>query len=409
MASSLSIRHIRCLSTTITTTTTTSFSTISVSKAKSKLRSEHDPDKALEIYSSVSTHYTSPLSSRYTQDLTIKRLAKSKRFTDIESLLESHKKDPKITQEPFLSTLIRSYGLAGMLDHAIKTFDQMDELKTPRSATSFNALLSACNLSKEFGKVPKLFDEIPKKYGFLPDKVSYGILVKSYCESGKVESAMEILKEMEEKKIEVTNVTFTTVLDALYKKDMVDEAEKLWNEMVKRGCELDVAAYNVRIMYAHGSGPENVQALIDEMVAVGIKPDTIGYNYLMTSYCKSGKIDEAKKVYEDLENMGLHANAATYRTLVYYLCRNEDYERAYKVFKKSVEFHKIPDFGTLKFLVEGLVKKGNRKDAKGLIRTVKKKFPPSFLNAWKKVEVELGLVSESVSSDPVDVVQEATG
>ncbi|KAK6922739.1 Pentatricopeptide repeat [Dillenia turbinata] len=182
---------------------------------------------------------------------------------------------------------------------------------------------------------------------------------------------MKILKEMEDKKIEVTDVTFTTVLDALYKKDMDDEAEKLWNEMVKR--------------------------------------DAISYNFLMTSYCKSGKIDEAKKVYESLEGMGLHANAATYRILVYYLCRNEDYEGAHKVFKKSVEFQKIPDFGTLKLLVEGLVMQGNRKNAKGLIRTVKKKFPPSFLNAWKKVKVELGLVSESVSSDPVDVVQEATG
>ena len=87
---SAAIRHVRKLS------TTASSSAISISRAKSRLRSEYDPDKALEIYSSVSKDYASPVSSRYAQDLTVRRLLKSHRFSDIENLLESHKNDPKI-------------------------------------------------------------------------------------------------------------------------------------------------------------------------------------------------------------------------------------------------------------------------------------------------------------------------
>ncbi|PPE02178.1 hypothetical protein GOBAR_DD00776 [Gossypium barbadense] len=363
-------------------------------QAKSKLRTEYDPDKALEIYSSVSKHYSSPSSSRYAQDLTVRRLAKSRRFSDIESLIESHKTDPKISQEPFLSTLIRSYGIAGMLDHAIKTFHQMDQFGTPRSTISFNALLSACNQSRQFDRVPQLFDEIPKKYiGLSPDKVSYGILVKSYCEAGHPEKGLEVLREMERKSVEVTAVTSTTILNALYKKGKTEEAEKLWFEMMKTGCELDVASYNVRISNFQGGEPEKVKELIDDMSTLGLKPDTISYNYLMTCYCKRGMLDEAKKVYEGLEGNGCNPNAATFRTLVFYLCLNGLYEQGYKVFKESVRLHKIPDFNTLKHLVEGLVMKKKIKDAKGLIRTVKKTFPPNFLKAWKKLEEELGLVS----------------
>jgi hypothetical protein len=33
------------------------------------------------------------------------------------------------------------------------------------------------------------------------------------------------------------------------------------------------------------------------------------------------------------------------------------------------------------------------KEAKGLIRTIKKKFPPNVVNAWRKVEEGLGLAS----------------
>ncbi|EOX91145.1 hypothetical protein SCA6_012852 [Theobroma cacao] len=411
MSSSIPLRHLRHLSTTTTTAATASSSiSISISQAKNKLRTEYDPDKALEIYSSVSKHYSSPSSSRYAQDLTVRRLAKSRRFSDIESLIESHKTDPKITQEPFLSTLIRSYGIAGMLDHAIKTFDQMDQFGTPRSTISFNSLLSAGNHSRQFDKVPQLFEEIPKKYGSVsPDKVSYGILIKSYCEAGHPDKGIEVLREMERKSVEVTAVTFTTILNALYKKGKTEEAEKLWSDMMKNGCELDVASYNVRIMNLQGGDPEKVKELIDEMSTMGLKPDTISYNYLMTCYCKNGMLDEAKKVYEGLEGNGCNPNAATFRTLVFYLCLNGLHEQGYKVFKESVRLHKIPDFNTLKHLVEGLVKNKKIKEAKGLIRTVKKKFPPNFLNAWKKLEEELGLVSGNAGGGEAQEAKEATG
>ncbi|KAH7566433.1 hypothetical protein JRO89_XS08G0160000 [Xanthoceras sorbifolium] len=391
---SSSLRHFRRFSTTASATATaTATSSISISQAKSKLRSEYDPDKALEIYSSLSKNYSSPVSSRYAQDLTVRRLAKSRRFDDIETLIESHKKDPKITQEPFLSTLIRSYGQAGMFDHAIRTFDQMDELGTPRSVISFNSLLSACIHSKLFDKVPLLFDEIPRKYDFCADKVSYGLLVKSYCETGSLDKALELLNEMENKGVEVTAVTFTTVFNSLYKHGKTEEAETLWSEMVKKGFELDVAAYNVRIMNAQGGKPEKLKELIDEMSSVGLKPDTITYNFLMTCYCKNEMMEEANRVYKGLEGNGCNPNAATFRTLIYYLCKSGDYEKGYKLFKESVRMHKIPDFMTMKLLVEGLVKKKKMKEAKGLIRTMKKKFPPNLLRGWKKVEEELGLVS----------------
>ncbi|KAK1357554.1 Pentatricopeptide repeat-containing protein, mitochondrial [Heracleum sosnowskyi] len=409
MSSFLALRRVRYFSSattaaaaTINSTTSTDAaeSAITISKAKSKLRTEYDPDKALEIYATVSEHYTSPLSSRYAQDLTVKRLAKARRYKDIEKLIESHKNDPKVKQEPYLTTLIRSYGLAGMFNHALNTYNQMDELGTPRTAVSFNGLLSACNYSKLFGKVPQLFVEMSEKYNLRPNQFSYGILIKSYCEIGSPELGIEKMREMEEKGIEVTAVVFTTILHSLYKRGKVEEAEKIWDEMVRKGCELDVGVYNVRIMHVHNDKPESVKKLITEMTDAGIKPDTISYNYLMNCYCMNDMMAEAKKVYEGLEGNCCRPNAATFRTFIAHLCNKEMFEYGYKVFKKSVEVNKIPDFGTLKPLVEGLVKKLNKKDAKGLIRTLRKKFPQKILKAWDQVEVELGLISiESARND----------
>lgn len=278
-----------------------------------------------------------------------------------------------------------------MFDQALKTYLQMDDLGTPRSAVSFNVLLSACVNSKFYDRVPQLFDEMPKKHGFLPDKVSYGVLIRSYCEMGKPELAMEKLKEMEEKGVEITAVTFTTILNSLYKGGRCDEAEKVWNEMAKRGCGPDVGAYNVKIMNFQGGDPEGVKVLIEEMSNVGLKPDTISYNYLMSCYCRNGMMDEAEKVYEDLETKGCNPNASTFRTLIFYLCKNEQFETGYKVFRESVRANKIPDVNTLKYLVHGLAKSSKVKEAKEMIRTMKKKFPANVVKVWTKIEEELGL------------------
>ncbi|KAK4416539.1 Pentatricopeptide repeat-containing protein, mitochondrial [Sesamum alatum] len=337
---------------------------------------------------------TSPASTRYAQESAVRRLAKSHRFADIKTFLESHKSQPQITHEPFLSSLIRSYGVAGMFENALNTYNQMTDLGTPRSALSFNALLSACVNSKVFDRVPLYFDEFPAKFGFQPDKFSYGILLKAYCEMGSPETAMQRLSEMEEKGIEIGVISFTTILHALYKEGRIDDAEKFWDEMVtKEKCTPDVGSYNVKLWHVHHSGkPEAVKALMEEMENAGIQPDTISYNYLITCYCLNGMMDEAKKVYDDLSKAkGLNPNAATFRTLIFHLCKKGRFVTAYKVFKKSVKVHKIPDFNTLKYLLEGLAKGGHMDEAKAMIRTTNKKFPPELLKAWGKLAEDLGL------------------
>lgn len=407
--SRLYLHFLRRFSTAVTdSTTTTTASAITVSKAKSKLRKVHDPDKALAIYNSVSNNNassssSSPLSSRYAMELTVRRLAKSHRFSDVEALIESRKKDPLIKTESFLSTLIRSYGRASMFDHALKTFEEMEQLGTPRSVVSFNALLAACLHSDNFEKVPHLFDEIPQRYPnvITPDEVSYGMLIKSYCDSGSVDKALETMRVMEEKGVEVNIIALTTILGSLYKSGRTDAAESLWSEMVSKGCEFDNTVYNVRLMNAAKESAERVEELMEEMRSVGLRPDTVSYNYLMTAYCVKGMMGEAKKVYEGLdekEEGRCAANAATFRTLVFHLCINGLYEEGLVVFKKSALVHKIPDFKTCKHLTEGLVRNNRMEDARGVARVVKKKYPPRLVAEWKKLEESLGLYTKKAGS-----------
>ncbi|WOL06004.1 hypothetical protein Cni_G14736 [Canna indica] len=389
----------RRLSTTATPSSTRTG--ISASVAKSRLRREFDPDRAVSILSSVAADSTNLTSSRYALDLTVRRLARARRFSDIEALVESRKSSAPLA-EPYLATLILCYGGAGMLDHALRTFDEVPSLTSaPHSPISFNALLSACIRAKKPRRVPSLFSELAEKHSITPDSTSYGILVKSLCLAGKTGKGLETLKEMVEvKHLEPTTVIYTTLLDSLYKEGKPEEAEELWKEMVEKGCVPDLTAYNVRVMHRALTGkPAEVLQLITEMEGAGIKPDKITYAFLITCHCNAGQYDDAKEVYRGLRNKGCSPNATMLRTFLTSLCENGDIDMGMEVFKDSVKLNKVPDFRTMKLLVEGLVKEGKVQEAKAVVDRVKNLFPENHVGGWKKVEEKLGLSADVEVSD----------
>lgn len=336
---------------------------------------------------------SSPSSSLRTFDLAVKRLVESRQFSDIEPLVESYKKiAPAAAGDRLLASIISACGRARMIDHAIQTFEQFEYCAgAPRSELAFNAVLSACTMCRAFDKVPILFSNLARKYDVVPNEVSYGILIKSYCESGSPDSALQALDEMKVRNLDANLVIYTTILDGFYKKGMVEEAERVWSVMVDVGDGPDVAAYNVRIMHAHGGQPGEVLRLINEMLFVGLKPDVTSYNYLMTCFCKHGMMEEAAKVYGGMQGDVCWANGSTFRVFVFYLCRSGDFGMALEVFKMSVKRNRMPSFQTVKPLVVGLVLRKKMREAKEVIELAKKQKSQEYrLSAWRRLEGELG-------------------
>ncbi|KAG6524425.1 pentatricopeptide repeat-containing protein At4g36680, mitochondrial-like [Zingiber officinale] len=371
---------------------------ISAAVAKFRLQKEFDPDRAVSILSAIDAKSSSVTTSRYALELAVRRLARTRRFSDVEALIESRKSEATSLTEPYVASLILSYGTTGMLDHAMRTFDEVPTLTSaPRSVLSFNALLSAFIRAKKPFRVINLFSELLEEHSITPDCFSYGILIKSLCLTGKVTKALETLQEMVEvKQLEPTLIIYTTLIDSLYKTGKQEEAEEMWKKMIEKGCVPDHAAYNVRVMHRALNGkPEEVLELIKEMEAAGLGPDRITYTYLITCHFNAGQHEDAIQVYRGLRKKGPRPNAKMFKILLTHLCEHEDFDTGFAVFKDSLRFNKVPDFETVKLLVSGLVKVDKVQAAKEVIDKVKKRFPENLVQGWKKVEQELGLNEEA--------------
>lgn len=301
------------------------------------------------------------------------------------------------SREAYLSSIITSYASTGMLDNAVRTLDELPGLGSPRTVASLNALLSACNHSKSLSpRVPGLFSNLSLSHSLSPDKVSYGILIKSLCLARDSSKALLVLKQMEDKRIEITAISYTTIMDSLYKEGKVEEAERLWKEMRAKKVRSDAAAYNVRAMHRAVNGkPDDVLGLIEEMKAEGAEPDTFTYNYLMICYCKNGRADDAKRVYKELGEKGCQPNAATYKNLLYELCKNKDFDGGVEIFDDCVKQRRVPDLGSVMMLVKGLMKSSKVRAAKRVVIGLRKKFPEDFAGNWKKLENVVGFSKDA--------------
>ncbi|KAG0476000.1 hypothetical protein HPP92_012841 [Vanilla planifolia] len=264
----------------------------------------------------------------------------SRRFDDIESLLEARKTDlpyEASAREAYLSPSLPPMRLPACLITPSARWTS-----SPPRLPSYCYLTQRPRLRLQPLKAPSsvafltCFPTLPPP-PLSPDKISYGILIKSLCLARDASKALPLFREMEEKKIEITKVSYTTILDSLYKEGKPEEAERIWREMCSKGVAPDVVAYNVKCMYWSKSGKsEDVLRLMEEMKDAGLDPDTITYNYLMSCYCKYGRFEDAKRVYRELGEKCCEPNSATFKNLLYALCKNDDFEGGLEVFNDSV-------------------------------------------------------------------------
>lgn len=363
----------------------------SIGKSRAALtliKTEKNPERILEICRAASITPVTHI-DRLTFSLAISKLSKFNHFEGIRQFLEELKTRPNLRNERYVSHAIVLYGQADMLDHAIRSFKEMDDLGIRRSAKSLNALLFAGILAKNYKEVSRIYLEFPKIYEIEPNLDTYNTVIKAFCESGSSSSVYSVLAEMDRKSVRPNATTFTTWIAGFYKEEKFEDVGKVLDLMKKHGIKPGLSTYNTRIQsLCKLKRSLEAKALLDGMISLGRKPNSVTYSQLIHGLCRDGHFEEAKKLFDDMKKKGIEPDSNCYFTLVYFLCQCEDFETALLVAKESMGNDRVPRFSSMKNLVNGLVSISKVDEAKDLIKQVKEKFTKNN-DQW--IEVEAGL------------------
>lgn len=234
---------------------------------------------------------------------------------------------------------------------------------------SFNALLAACVNSKKFDKIGEFLSDLPEKLSIEPDRVSYNIVIKAFCEMGLLESALLVIDEMEKNGLEPDSITFNTVLEAFYKNKRFDEADKLWGLMESKNVVPTVRSYNpkLRRLTADNRMSEAIE-LIEEMKSKGLKPDVYSFNGLIRGFVDDGNLEEAKKWYKQIGESESEPTRVTFRMLIPLACAKFDFEFGLELCKDAISRRVIIDTSTMQCIVDGLVKELMIDEAEELVK-----------------------------------------
>ncbi|KAL8483077.1 hypothetical protein ACS0TY_025939 [Phlomoides rotata] len=357
--------------------------------ALSLLQSEKNPERILDICRAAALTPESHL-DRLAYSKAISKLRESQYYEGIRGFIKESLTRPDFKSERFVSHFIVLYGQAGLIKDAVNLFDKMPEMGIPRNVKSLNSLLSSCILAGEYGEMKRIFSEFPKKYGLEPDLDTYNTVLKGFCESGSSNSAHSILAEMERNKIKPNATTFSVAIAGFYKEEKFSDVEKMMELMKKNRTKAGISIYNVKIQsLCKLKKSAEARKILEDILAKDMKPNSATYTNLIYGFCKEGKLDEAKSLFKEMTvDWRLKPDAECYFTIVYYLCKGQDFELALRICKDSMALNWVPNITTMKLLANGLVSIGKVDEAKEIIGTMKEKFPKT---ADKWADIEEGL------------------
>lgn len=201
---------------------------------------------------------------------------------------------------------------------------------------------------------------IPKKSNYtvpLTDKF-FNSLIRSYGDAGLFQESIKVFNVMKSIGISPSTVTFNSLFLILLKRGRVGMIFELYDEMLRTyGVKPDLCTFNVLIRgFCMNSRIDEAFRMFREMESFECKPDLITYNTIVDGLCRAGKVNIARNVVNGMHKKceNLRPNVVSYTTLIKGYCGKRSIEEALEVYWEMVGRGIKPNQITCNTIIQGL-------------------------------------------------------
>ncbi|XXG79615.1 hypothetical protein AAC387_Pa09g0647 [Persea americana] len=201
--------------------------------------------------------------------------------------------------------LINAYCKAMNYEEAINLFHEMEAKNCPPTPHIYCTLINGLGSNKRLNDALKFF-ELSKASGFAPEIPTYNAVVGSYCCAMQFEDAFRVVEEMKKCGVGSNSRTYDVIIHHLIKarktKGRLDKAMKVWKQMNDKGVLPCMHMFSALI---NGLCDENrleeACNYFEEMLDKGIRPPGSLYSNLKEALLDAGMKDMALKMGERLD------------------------------------------------------------------------------------------------------------
>ncbi|XP_044502827.1 pentatricopeptide repeat-containing protein At3g61520, mitochondrial-like [Mangifera indica] len=257
-----------------------------------------------------------------------------------------------------LNTLIDGMCKHGRINNAVQFFKDMMKKGLYGNAVTYTTFINAfCNVNN-IKEAMEWFHDMCRA-GCTVDAVVYYTLISGLCQAGRVNDASVVLSKLKEAGFRPDTVCYNVLIGAFCKKKMLDKAYEMLAEMEAAGIRPDCVTYNTLISYLSKDGNFlAARQLMKRMLDDGLVPTVVTYGALIHAYCLHGMVDEALKIFRDMNSASNVApNTVICNILVDSLCKNNQVDVALSLMDNMKVKEVKPNTATFNAMFKGLREK----------------------------------------------------
>ncbi|GKV35822.1 hypothetical protein SLEP1_g44033 [Rubroshorea leprosula] len=285
-------------------------------------------------------------------------LGSSKQFAILWDFLIEIRESRQFEISPEIFWIVfRAYSRANLPGDAIRAFDRMVEFGIQPCIHDLDQLLYVLCKRKHVKHAQQFFDRL--KHRFEPSAKSYSILMRGWGDIGEPSKAQKVFDEMLQRGCSVDVPAYNSLLEALCKGRNVDEAYNIFKEMGSKGIEPDACSYSIFIRaYCEDNDLHGAFRVLDRMRRCNLVPNVYTYNFIIKKLCKNDKVDEAYELLNEMLESWVSPDVWSYNTIMAYHCEHTEVNRSLRLISIMEEHKCLADRHTYNMVFKLLIRVG---------------------------------------------------
>ncbi|XP_031375967.1 pentatricopeptide repeat-containing protein At3g22670, mitochondrial-like [Punica granatum] len=216
--------------------------------------------------------------------------------------------------------------------------------------------------SKKFHLMWELAEEMSGMEGYV-SFVTMSKIIRRLAKAKKFEDAIEAFKGMNRFGVSKDIKSLNVLMDAMVKGDSVESAEEAFSAF-KDEVGLSSESFNILI---HGFCKcrklDDARRVMEEMEKHGLRPDSVSYTCFVDAHCREKDFRSAESILKEMTQKGCPPNVVTYTIYMHALGKAKQINEALGVYEKMKSRGCVPDTSFYNSLIYILSKAGRSKDA----------------------------------------------
>lgn len=257
------------------------------------------------------------------------------------------------------NTIIYMYANCGFLSEARRLFDEEVEF----DLVAWNSMIMGHAKCGEIDESRYLFDKMASR-----NTVSWNSMISGYVRNGRFKKALELFREMQEQKINPTEFTMVSLLNACANLGAIKQGEWIHLYLRKNKFELNIIVVTAIIdMYCKCGSPDRALQVFKTVPMKGLSC----WNSMILGLAMNGYASEAIQLFSKLESSNLKPDYVSFIGILTACSHSGVVNKAKDYFRLMTETYKIkPSIKHYSCMVDLLGRAGQIEEAEQLVRSM---------------------------------------